>query len=124
MSDVQCFSRQFQVWIYSASHRLLLLRSVRAEDRNSRIDVLFGFVEHMNLRTTIDQLELREADSVEVREFVDVHEIGVPERLRLTFLTRDKRFFVVGGPPMWHEDSGRYDDPSYFETNFRMGHRP
>ncbi|GAB3172626.1 hypothetical protein GCM10027059_42410 [Myceligenerans halotolerans] len=124
MVDVQSFSRPFQVWIYSTSHRLLLLRSARTAAHDSRIDVLFGFVEHMNVATNIDYLELQEASSVETQAYVDSYGARIPDRLSLTFLSHEKRFFVVGAPPMWHEDSGGYDDPSYFEANFLMGHRP
>ena len=38
------FNRRFSLHFYFVSHRVLLLRSGKTNERDTRIDILFGFV--------------------------------------------------------------------------------
>ena len=50
--------RHFQMWKYTVSHAMLLLRSVKDDDQQTRIDVLFLGVSHVQLPTSFDGLRI------------------------------------------------------------------
>ena len=64
-------SRTFQVWRYLASHRQLLLRSVKTADAQSQVDVLFKNVIALKAPTHLESLrivELAGAAAAQARE--------------------------------------------------------
>jgi hypothetical protein len=50
--------RRFQVWKYTVSHAMLLLRSVKDDDHDTRVDVLFVAVSHIDVPTTFEGLRI------------------------------------------------------------------
>lgn len=105
--------RYFQVWQYTVGHRRLLLRSSRDRPPQTRIDIHFGNVDLMLLRSGYDGLVIRRADDEECERVGLDHGLEVSPG-RLFLLGRDLRSFVVSAPPQWHEDEGGMDDPSWF----------
>lgn len=53
--------RRFQVWKYTVSHSMLLIRSTRDEANSTRIDVLFKPVGRLDLPTSFDGLVIERA---------------------------------------------------------------
>ncbi|GAB1639928.1 hypothetical protein [Krasilnikovia sp. MM14-A1259] len=113
MSLLYQSTRHFQVWRYSVSHRVLLLRSAKDDLHHTRIDVVFGQVSRMLLEPDLDGLEIIEADGGRRDDLVS--KVGGVFRGGLYLLDGEGRNFVVSGPPAWHEDEGSYRDPSFFE---------
>lgn len=58
--------RSFQVWRYSVSHGLLMLRSNMDGDFRTRIDLLFGDVYWIKIPTLLRGVRIREASEGEV----------------------------------------------------------
>ena len=48
--------RRFQVWKYTVSHSMLLLRSTKTDQHPTRIDVLFKPVKRLDIPTVFDGL--------------------------------------------------------------------
>lgn len=89
-------SRHFQVWRYEVGHAQLLLRSVKSEPHDSRIDVLFKNVKTIELPTSFSGLKIER----EGEQFV-VSGIGWSGG-------------VTAGACFQAEDDGEYFDPSPF----------
>lgn len=112
-SEVFRSDRYFKVWQYTVGHRRLLLRSSRDMPPETRIDIHFGNVGLMVLRPYYEGLVIRRADDEECMKVALDYGLEVlPGRLHV--LGDGLRSFVVSGPPQWHEDEGRMDDPSWF----------
>ena len=108
-------SRPFQIWEYTVGHAQLLLRSPKAVDLPTRVDVLFKNVAAIHLQTNLDSLRVSEA--------IEGEEIGLHSGLGATisknrkiFVVRGSDFvgYVIAGAIAWHEDDGEYHDPSFF----------
>lgn len=108
-------SRQYQIWEYTVGHRQLLLRSTKAADQPTRIDVLFKNVAAIHLPASWEGLTISEASE---RESGDLKlPVTVTNRRdRKVFIIRGANFvgYVVAGVMAWHEDEGEYHDASYF----------
>lgn len=50
--------RKFRVWKYTASHRMLLLRTVNADDLPTQSDVLYVGVKHLENPSSMDGLTI------------------------------------------------------------------
>lgn len=50
--------RPFQMWRYSVGHSMLLLRSTKDEQHDTRVDVLFKRVERLDLPTVCQGLTI------------------------------------------------------------------
>jgi hypothetical protein len=61
------FNRSFQMWEYDVSHQQLLLRSPKADDHPTNVDVAFVGVNYINLPTFIAQLSIVEPDESEIQ---------------------------------------------------------
>lgn len=57
--------RRFRVWLYTASHQTLALRSPARFSGDDTVDVWFDGVEAMNLHKSFESLTIRAADSDE-----------------------------------------------------------
>jgi len=88
--------RRFQMWKYTVSHKMLLLRSVKGDDHPTRIDVLFVGVSHVVLPTAFDGLRIERS--------------GDDFRLAGS----DWEGSVVALNMAHEEDNGEYFDPSPF----------
>jgi hypothetical protein len=105
--------RLFKVWTYSVSHCRLLLRSTIEGGLPSRIDVYFGGVELMLLRPYYHGLSVAVAGPDEVAQYEKRYgEIG--RGATLFMLEPNLGSFVVAGVMQWHEDTGGFQDRSFF----------
>jgi hypothetical protein len=112
MEKVAIWERDFQIWQYSVSHSMLLLRSAAEGDLETRIDVLFAAVELMHLQPLYHRLEINEANDEERVEVLGdrLSEI-IPGKL---FLINGGEGYVVARRCSWHEDLGDHHAPSRF----------
>lgn len=86
--------RTFQVWSYTVSHRELLLRSVKDEHHDTRLDLLFKPVRRVELDTMIKGMNVVVEDGCFV-------------------LFGDGWSGIVDAETFAsEEDDGEYDDPS------------
>lgn len=113
------FQRTFQIWLYSASHTQLLLRSTKSKELPTRVDVLFKDVAALALPTLFDGLSISEATADEARNLnmpLGNKEIDG----RKVLLVRGSNFlgYVVAGYLYWHEDEGDHFDESRFQESF------
>jgi len=115
-SEVIKFARPFQIWNYTVSHRQLLLRSTKSQERQTRVDVLFKGVAALGLPSAFRELEVRPATSV------DIDEIGQPHCSRLSdgavtlYVVRGGEFlgYVAAVGVFVHEDDAEYNEASFF----------
>jgi len=108
--------RHFQVWSFTVSHGQLLLRSTKAADQSTRIDVLFKNVLTIHLPTSFDGLSIFEASESEKTEIkFQIGAKGITDRK--IFIVRGSNFqgYVIAGAVASHEDEGEYNDPSFFK---------
>ncbi|MFV2022903.1 hypothetical protein [Micromonospora sp. LOL_023] len=108
-------SRQFKLWRYSVSHKVLLLRSSRDEDNSTRIDVLFQQVARMQLDTVFESLTIGRASGGERSEIESQAGREFPGGTELFIVGGELANYVLSGSIVWHEDEGTYRDPSFFE---------
>jgi hypothetical protein len=109
-------SRQYQIWEYTVGHQQLLLRSIKAPDQPTRIDILFKNVAAIHLPASWQGLTISEASASERGDLqlqVEVAHLGD----RKVFVVRGANFvgYVIAGVMAWHEDEGEYYDTSYFQ---------
>lgn len=109
---IPAWDREFQVWQYSVSHSVLLLRSADSDRYGSRVDVLFPAVELMKLRPTYDSLRIDIATAEDqARIFGEAPPSFSHGSL---FLLNGGEGYVWAADCQWHEDDGDYRTPSRF----------
>ncbi len=113
MTELFTSPRHFQVWSYSVTKTRLLLRSTLEGGERSRIDLYFGGVSRMLLRSAYDGLTVVEAGPAERETFRDRYGEMAPGS-ELFLLEPGLASFVVAGVCQWHEDAGSHRDPSWF----------
>lgn len=132
MSELVFSSRRvFRVWLYSVGHSTLLLRSLgdgsaprRAENGQTRIDMVFKPVIGMCLATTMPELSVFRLDpaaaAVASREVVQVGNVrSVEESAQQCVFALSwtgGAGWVVCSTVAWHEDHGGDADPSHFSV--------
>jgi len=107
------FQRHFQMWKFTVSHGMLLLRSTKSPNHPTRVDVLFKNVARINMPTTFDGFIVSAASEAETQDLVQ--QLGtLALHRRHTFLIEGSNFrgHVVAGIVVWHEDEGEYSQPS------------
>ena len=101
------YDGRFQWWLYTVSHGQLLLRSTSSSRRPTQVDVLFKDVLAVELPTSIDDIEVLEAEMTEE-----------PSRLRSSsrkrFLIRGSNVngYVIAGAVFHVEGEQSHEDPS------------
>lgn len=108
--------REFQLWSFSASHRQLILRSnpERIARTSTRVEIYFGHVEFMSIRSTYHSILIRESGPEDAAHIAN----RIPTDLRpgsTYFLEVGTQSFVVSARPAWREAECDFDDPSLFE---------
>ncbi|WP_179851097.1 hypothetical protein [Streptomyces sp. TLI_55] len=108
--------RKFEVWSFSASHRQLILRSNpdRIARTSTRIEIYFGHVEFMSIRSAYRGILIREPAFDDAARIAD----RVPAGLRsggVYLLEEGAQSFVISASPAWREAECDFDDPSLFE---------
>jgi hypothetical protein len=113
------FQRRFQIWLYTASHGQLLLRSNRSVDHDTRVDILFKDVAAINLSTVIEGVQIGEASEDEMRQ-CNIALDKEPTHAQKVFMVRSVNYlgYVVARAVFWHEDTGQHFDESYFQKSF------
>lgn len=107
--------RRFRVWLFTASHATLLLRSVKGEGEATRIDLLFKPVRHMNLPFCFEGVDVR----IVPRDGVERVQGGVARCMEAgdhmyALSPMPDGPWVIARTMNWHEDDGDYGDPSHF----------
>lgn len=111
------FTRRFQLWSYSVSHSVLLLRSNIRPGIDSRVDLMFRAVTAMKLRNRYEDLEIDVVPLAQICE-ADQELIG-DLRGRFIFRMREAQGhpgFVVAGSMYLSEDSLSDSDPNSIEN--------
>ncbi len=112
------FNRDFQIWFYTPSHGLLLLRSQKRKEGEKRIDIVFYDVWALECRTIIKGgLSIEQVDRSEISD-----RYGKPDDLDVelrAYLLKGLGWegYVVAGPVEWIEDDLEYWEPSSIEMN-------
>jgi hypothetical protein len=98
------FDRRFQLWSYSVSHSVLLLRSNRGSDHSTRIDLMFRAVVELRLRHNISDLSI----GVTLDDDAKIRDLGIEDcGNRYAFLVSSRDFpngYVVAGSLYFSED--------------------
>ena len=110
--------RTFQVWLYTVSHSILLLRSVKDERFSTRIDVLFKPVRFMSVPATLTGIDVRVVDRADLHGPEHASLVGAcgPKDEVFALSGQTGGAWVVGGVMAFHEDEGAYSDPSHFDV--------
>lgn len=109
MRELFASSRLFQIWFYSVSHSILLLRSVKTEELSSRIDIAFKNVKLINLTTNLNGLIIEvKSDSNESNTI----EFGSSSIKRYFVKSDTAEGYVLAGDVSWLEDHGEFFDTS------------
>ena len=125
MQPLLASNRKFQIWLYTASHSQLLLRSNPSAEGEERIEVLFKGVCWMNLPAHLDGLVLTEAHGDSATELLERSGVAASTGA-------DHRFFILRGSgyqavvvalaAVVHRDHLSWDAPSGFqEQNLFVG---
>jgi hypothetical protein len=105
--------RKFSVFSYGISHGLLLLRSGKTDEHNTRIDVLIRDVRAMEIRSWFEGLEITEADREYLREFrSNPIEMIEPGNRVYALWGKGWQGFIVGGILSVQEDESEYMAPT------------
>ncbi|RMI42044.1 hypothetical protein [Streptomyces triticirhizae] len=110
MRELVGWQRKFQVWQYSVSHSVLLLRSTPTQEHPTRIDVAFSDVTVMRVRDSFASLLLSETTPEQAAAYASPDDI----RRRNLYLINDGEGYVAAGNCAWHEDEGNHRTPSRF----------
>lgn len=112
MNKIVSWDREFQVWQYSVSHSVLMLRSFHPQRYETRIDVAFPAVELMHLQPSYQGLSISRLAGAESLAFL--HQRGLPPGSGKLFLLNDGDGYVQAADCQWHEDQGDHHTPSRF----------
>jgi hypothetical protein len=102
------------MWFYTVGHKTLLLRSPKAPNAPSRIDVLFVNVAAIHLPTILDSLMVSEATETEATDVPVLAHRDLEGRKVFAVRAGEVTGYVVAGAAAWHEDQREYDEPSHF----------
>ena len=118
MSEIRLVStRTFRVWLYTVSHSMLLLRSLRGPQFATRVDLLFKPVCRMSIPTLLDGVDLRAVGRNELPTKLAA-EVGdcKPTSTFYSLSGESLTSWVVSGTASWHEDEGADNEPSHFSV--------
>jgi hypothetical protein len=106
--------RDFQVWAYSVAHSQLLLRSVRTEAIETRIDVLFKGVSEFKMTTNVCGIEvLAGHGAASSSRRWRVRKPAPDDQSRFSIRADGRRgLYVIALAAFWVEDSEEFHEPS------------
>lgn len=112
------FPRHFQVWRYTVSHKLLLLRSNRRNESDTRVDVLFTVVHAMCLPTMFHGLWIMKLTQEEAEVLFPNVVSSVNMLKESVFALHGENYsgYVVAQDVHWREEEKDYSEPSSFGT--------
>jgi len=112
-------ARRFQMWDFSKSHSMLLLRSTLEEKFPTRIDLLFTNVLAFQLGTVLDVLSVTATPANEAAAPLF---LGAWPRITGAVTLKNQWLYTIGGAEgdayvvagffSHNEDQGSWDDPS------------
>ena len=107
-------SGRFQWWSYTVSHGQLLLRSTKSRQRDTQVDVLFKDVVFVSIPTSLENIEILEADDADRPTGLEL------EKDRKIFVVRGTDFsgFVAAAVVLHAEGTGAHNDPSPLVPQF------
>ena len=110
------FDRAFQVWSYSVSHSVLLLRSNQSIAHPTRIDLMFRAVGELRLRSRLEGLTVDLASMSQLSN--ELNEIQVSRGDSIFTLSSDDfaRGYVVASAMYLSEDALSYGEPSTIDN--------
>ncbi|MFI9231598.1 hypothetical protein [Streptomyces rimosus] len=106
------WDRSFRVWNYVFSYSQLLLRSAPRDDDDTRIEVLFSNVRHMNISAKMPHLAIAQKEFTEERNKLGI-QVQPDEPFEL-FVLNEGAGYVLATHCQWHEDNQWLDAPSHF----------
>ena len=115
-TPILSFKGQFQVWTFDVSHGRLLIRRMKEEPDQSRVDVVFENVRIMQIHTTFDSLTIYEFDSGDItnetafRETIRV--VAEPGLRWFQIISNNFKGYVCASALSSHEDGADFGDPS------------
>ena len=111
--------RMFQMWKYTVGHGQLLLRSTKAPDFPTRIDVFFKGVTAIHLPTCFTGLSIEEGTEADVEKLCTLRESSSFNGGIKVYRVEGADFlgYVAASMVACHEDEGEYYDPSFFAKN-------
>jgi hypothetical protein len=111
--------RSFQIWKYTVGHSQLLLRSTKARNVPTRIDVFFKGVSEFHLPTTLSGLSVQEASDDQIRKLCSLRESASFNHGVKVYMVKGMDYlgYVAALVVACHEDEGEYDEPSFFSKN-------
>ncbi len=112
MQEKISWDREFEVWQYSVSHSMLLLRSFHPQKYATRIDVAFPSVALMHLQPVYESLSIRLATDLERDQILGSNALNLTHGH--LFLLNDGEGYVHAAKYLWHEDAGDHHSPSRF----------
>ncbi|WP_052851295.1 hypothetical protein [Streptomyces avicenniae] len=110
MNEIGSWDRTFQLWQYSVSHSLLLLRSFHPQRYSTRIDVAFASVSEMKVAATYERLTVQEAEGRLAHDTLGREPLGH----ETVYLLNGGAGYVCATRCAWHEDDGNHKTPSKF----------
>jgi hypothetical protein len=127
MADFVRAGRTFQVWNFTPSHRQLVLRSnaSSSEGTTTRVEVYFGHVDLVFLRTVYEGVHIRRPQPHETEELAERFAIEPDMRPDLYLIGAGHLDgFVVSGRPAWREAERLYSAPSMFDFSLEWPSGP
>jgi hypothetical protein len=127
MREVELFrsERQFRIWEYTVGHETLTLRSLKAAELPTRVDIRFVAVRSINLPTKMNGITV----VVETAGGATPHDLArdgivvgetagpYPGGRRFTLRGADYEGSVVAAGAGVHEDTGEHSDPAYWDID-------
>jgi hypothetical protein len=106
--------RSFSVFSYDISHGLLLLRSGKTNDYNTRIDILFKDVVAIESRMKINKILIKIEDPSFISNAMSKSSLIIEPGHKVYSLTSDDWVgFIVGGMITVHEDNEDFFKKSF-----------
>lgn len=103
------YNRFFQLWYYTVSHRMMLLRSVGNTDV-CNLDICFGDVEYVELPSAIDKIELLETTQQDI-DYI-TQRIGNTDKKITVLKSENNKYYVVSSFLKITENNlGRFELP-------------
>jgi hypothetical protein len=104
--------RTFRLWWATVSHGQLILRSVKNDAYDTRIDLLFKPVEALKLNVSLQGIVVRESIASEAT--AARVEVGLPHEQRVLIIESGALTgYVAANAFAFHEDTGEYGEASY-----------
>lgn len=100
---------RFQLWFYHVGHGQLLLRRTPSTELQTQVDILFKNVVFLSLGVWTDDLQVHEADTLEIPPELHRRLLGTRPFI---IKSRSETDYVFAGAVFDHEWEGNFSDRS------------